>query len=140
MPASVPHPTCSCPAVATASRARNATVTGRLAPAQESLPRSVEASCVSLHGTETIEARAPVEPLPDRMRALAKTAPGPGCELVEVPVPTPGPADILVQVAAGGICGTDLHITHRFPIERFNEAFGLLESGEAGKVILTIEH
>ncbi|MDR7545193.1 MAG: L-threonine 3-dehydrogenase, partial [Armatimonadota bacterium] len=30
-------------------------------------------------------------------------------------------------------------ITHRFPLERFEEAFALLESGEAGKVILTIE-
>ncbi|MBI3998533.1 MAG: L-threonine 3-dehydrogenase [Armatimonadetes bacterium] len=44
------------------------------------------------------------------MRALAKTAPGPGFELVELPVPTPGPAEVLVRVAAGGICGTDLHI------------------------------
>jgi threonine 3-dehydrogenase len=27
-------------------------------------------------------------------------------------------------------------ITHRFPLERFEEAFALLQSGEAGKVIL----
>lgn len=44
------------------------------------------------------------------MRALVKTAAEPGCDLVEVPVPTPGPGEVLVQVAAGGICGTDLHI------------------------------
>lgn len=30
-------------------------------------------------------------------------------------------------------------ITHRLPLERFGEAFALLESGSAGKVILTIE-
>jgi threonine 3-dehydrogenase len=30
-------------------------------------------------------------------------------------------------------------ITHRLPLERFAEAFSLLESGNAGKVILTIE-
>ncbi len=44
------------------------------------------------------------------MRALVKAAPGPGCELVEVPVPTPGPEEVLVRVHSGGICGTDLHI------------------------------
>jgi threonine 3-dehydrogenase len=30
-------------------------------------------------------------------------------------------------------------ITHRLPIERYEEAFALLESGAAGKVILTLE-
>ncbi len=30
-------------------------------------------------------------------------------------------------------------ITHRIPLERFAEAFALLESGDAGKVILTLE-
>ncbi len=30
-------------------------------------------------------------------------------------------------------------ITHRLPLDRFAEAFSLLESGNAGKVILTIE-
>jgi threonine 3-dehydrogenase len=30
-------------------------------------------------------------------------------------------------------------ITHKLPLERFEEAFSLLESGEAGKVILTLE-
>ncbi len=44
------------------------------------------------------------------MRALVKTAPGPGFTVEEVPVPRPGRSDVLVQVAAGGICGTDLHI------------------------------
>ena len=31
-------------------------------------------------------------------------------------------------------------ITHRLPMERYAEAFALLESGNAGKVILTVEH
>ncbi len=44
------------------------------------------------------------------MRALVKTTPGPGCELVEFPAPAPGPGDVLIRVAAAGICGTDLHI------------------------------
>ena len=44
------------------------------------------------------------------MLALVKTAPGPGLELREVPRPTIGINDVLVQVHKTGICGTDLHI------------------------------
>ncbi len=44
------------------------------------------------------------------MRALRKVRPGPGAELVEVPVPTPGEGEVLVRVHATSICGTDLHI------------------------------
>jgi len=44
------------------------------------------------------------------MKALVKTGPHRGLELVEVPVPEIGPADVLVKVAATGLCGTDLHI------------------------------
>lgn len=44
------------------------------------------------------------------MRALRKTAPGPGFELVDAPVPEIGQDDVLIQVRATSICGTDLHI------------------------------
>ena len=44
------------------------------------------------------------------MRALAKTHPGPGLELVERPVPTPGDGEVLLRVEAASICGTDLHL------------------------------
>ncbi len=44
------------------------------------------------------------------MKALVKTQPGPGLELVELPVPAVGASDVLVRVKATGICGTDLHI------------------------------
>ena len=44
------------------------------------------------------------------MRALRKTARGPGAELVEVPVPAPREGEVLVRVHAASICGTDLHI------------------------------
>ncbi len=44
------------------------------------------------------------------MKALVKPAPGPGLELTEVPEPTIGRDDVLIQVIATGICGTDLHI------------------------------
>lgn len=44
------------------------------------------------------------------MLALAKTRPGPGLELVDLPIPNPGPTDVLIKVLRTGICGTDVHI------------------------------
>jgi threonine dehydrogenase-like Zn-dependent dehydrogenase len=46
--------------------------------------------------------------MPVTMRAAVYTAPG-RLELHEVPVPTPGPADVLVDVDACGVCGSDVH-------------------------------
>jgi threonine 3-dehydrogenase len=44
------------------------------------------------------------------MRALAKTRPGPGAELVERPVPVPAKGEVLLRVEAASICGTDHHL------------------------------
>ena len=44
------------------------------------------------------------------MRALAKTRPGPGVELIERPTPTPGAGEVLLRVEAASICGTDHHL------------------------------
>ena len=44
------------------------------------------------------------------MRALVKTAAGPGLELVDVPEPAMGIDDVRIRVRTTGICGTDLHI------------------------------
>jgi threonine 3-dehydrogenase len=44
------------------------------------------------------------------MRAIVKTAPGSGFELLDVPRPEVGEDDVLIQVKATSICGTDLHI------------------------------
>lgn len=47
------------------------------------------------------------------MRALVKTRPGSGhVELRDVPEPTPGPGEVRLEIAACGICGTDLHVLH----------------------------
>jgi len=44
------------------------------------------------------------------MQAVMKTVSGSGLDLVETDIPTIGPDDVLVQVRATSICGTDLHI------------------------------
>ncbi len=44
------------------------------------------------------------------MRALRKLSPGPGFEMMEIPVPDCGSDDVLIEVLATSICGTDLHI------------------------------
>ncbi|MCO6438202.1 MAG: L-threonine 3-dehydrogenase [Phycisphaerae bacterium] len=44
------------------------------------------------------------------MRAIRKTKPAKGLEVVDVPVPTPGPDDVMVYVEAASFCGTDVHI------------------------------
>ena len=48
--------------------------------------------------------------MPETMRAVRKMRPKLGLEVCEVPMPTPGPDDVLVYVEAASICGTDLHI------------------------------
>ncbi len=51
------------------------------------------------------------------MKALVKTQKGVGfLELRDVPEPNPGPGEVLIEVKAAGICGTDIHVKHdRFP-------------------------
>ncbi len=44
------------------------------------------------------------------MRAIIKPDRSPGLKLVDVPIPTPGPREALIKVAATSICGTDMHI------------------------------
>ena len=44
------------------------------------------------------------------MRAIIKPDSSPGLEMVQAPIPRPGPRDVLIKVAATSICGTDLHI------------------------------
>src|SRR5260370_15477304 len=44
------------------------------------------------------------------MTAVVKAAAGPGAEIDQVEVPEPKGADVLIEVAASSICGTDVHI------------------------------
>jgi len=49
-------------------------------------------------------------PIPKTMRAMLLDAPHRPLRLVELPVPTPSPGQVLLQVRACGVCHTDLHI------------------------------
>ena len=44
------------------------------------------------------------------MKAVMKTKPGPGLEIVDAPIPEVGPHDVLIKVIKNSICGTDVHI------------------------------
>jgi threonine 3-dehydrogenase len=59
-----------------------------------------------MSGRQAARRLVPVE----TMRAIRKLAAAPGLELVELPVPAPGDAEVLVRVEAASVCGTDLHI------------------------------
>ncbi|MGB7548416.1 MAG: L-threonine 3-dehydrogenase, partial [Terracidiphilus sp.] len=48
--------------------------------------------------------------MPSTMQAVVKAHAAPGVEMREVPVPAPGPGEVLVRVSAASVCGTDLHI------------------------------
>jgi len=44
------------------------------------------------------------------MKALVKIKPEKGIWMEEVPIPVPGPNDVLIKISKSAICGTDLHI------------------------------
>lgn len=53
------------------------------------------------------------------MKALVKSGLGPGqMKLVDVPEPSPQPGEVLIEIGAAGICGTDLHImAGEYPVQ-----------------------
>ncbi|HHU51249.1 MAG TPA: alcohol dehydrogenase catalytic domain-containing protein [Firmicutes bacterium] len=50
------------------------------------------------------------------MKALVKTTPGPGAVLQQIPVPVPGPTDLLVKVKATALCKSDLDVIEWSPL------------------------
>ena len=44
------------------------------------------------------------------MKALVKTRAQVGLELMDIPIPEPGPNDVRIHIIKSSICGTDLHI------------------------------
>ena len=48
--------------------------------------------------------------IPKTMRAMVLEAPGRPLKSIDVPIPQPGPGQVLLRVHACGVCRTDLHI------------------------------
>jgi propanol-preferring alcohol dehydrogenase len=73
--------------------------------------------------------------IPATMRAMAFEAAGEPLRLVQLPVPRPGPGQLLIRVAYCGVCRTDLHIVDG----ELSPAKGLLIPGHeiAGIVVGT---
>jgi L-iditol 2-dehydrogenase len=70
------------------------------------------------------------------MRALAKTAGGEGhLEVVDIPEPEPEADGVLIDVAAAGVCGSDLGIYHHEDAYRWVEFPLVLGHEYAGEVI-----
>ncbi len=72
------------------------------------------------------------------MRAMLFEAPGARLRLADLPVPPPGPGQILLQVEACGVCRTDLHLVDgelpdpRLPVVPGHEIVGRVVSGGVG--------
>lgn len=81
--------------------------------------------------------------IPDTMRAWRVAGPRPisqdPLELAEVPVPSPGPGEVLVRVLTCGVCRTDLHVAEGdLPVRRQHvipghEIVGTVVSQGAGR-------
>ena len=71
------------------------------------------------------------------MRAARLSGPGTPVRFEEVPYPEPGPDEVVVRVAACGVCGSDLHFLEDMPlltspITLGHEPAGTIESMGAG--------
>jgi len=72
------------------------------------------------------------------MRALLLDAPRTPLRLVDLPDPAPGPGQVLVRVAACGVCRTDLHVVDgelpepRIPLIPGHQIVGTVEAMGAG--------
>ncbi|PKV76913.1 S-(hydroxymethyl)mycothiol dehydrogenase [Nocardia fluminea] len=75
--------------------------------------------------------------MPQQVRGVIARKPGAPVELTDIVIPDPGPGEVVVAVAACGVCHTDLTyreggINDQFPFLLGHEAAGTVESVGAG--------
>ncbi|APE35862.1 S-(hydroxymethyl)mycothiol dehydrogenase [Nocardia mangyaensis] len=75
--------------------------------------------------------------MPQQVRGIIARKPGAPVELTDIVIPDPGPGEVVVAVAACGVCHTDLTyreggINDQFPFLLGHEAAGTVESVGAG--------
>ncbi|MGQ0429766.1 MAG: zinc-dependent alcohol dehydrogenase family protein [Gammaproteobacteria bacterium] len=72
------------------------------------------------------------------MKAMRLHAPGEALEPVQLPVPDPGPGELLIRVSACGVCRTDLHLVDgelpgiRYPVTPGHEVVGRVAAAGSG--------
>ncbi|MDH3642324.1 MAG: zinc-dependent alcohol dehydrogenase family protein [Gammaproteobacteria bacterium] len=70
------------------------------------------------------------------MRAMQLDKPGGAFRLVDLPVPRPGTGEVLIEVAACGVCRTDLHVVDgdlvdgRYPVVPGHQIVGRVAGGQ----------
>ena len=71
------------------------------------------------------------------MKAVVKTAPGPGAQLVDVPSSSPGEGEVRVKIDIAAICGSDVHVYDWVPrVARSNVRLPLIMGHEyCGRVV-----
>lgn len=85
------------------------------------------------------------------MKAVVKTKPEKGLELLDIPIPVPGPEEVLIKVEAASICRTDLRLyswdkwaqkrIRKFPLVVGREFAGCVaETGRDVRQIKTGDH
>lgn len=77
------------------------------------------------------------------MKAIVKECPEPGVKLKQLPVPEPGPDEVLIKVEAAAICGTDMHYYHwnkagQGFAEKFNVQWPLILGHECSGTIVKV--
>ncbi|MFC8527771.1 S-(hydroxymethyl)mycothiol dehydrogenase [Nocardia sp. NPDC057227] len=75
--------------------------------------------------------------MPQQVRGVVARSKGAPVELTDIVIPDPGPGEVVVKVAACGVCHTDLHyreggINDEFPFLLGHEAAGTVESVGGG--------
>ena len=77
------------------------------------------------------------------MKAVAKSTPAFGVDVIDVEPPALQRDEVLVRVAAAGICGSDVHIyewiSEVLPLSEAARGFELLRHKDAFKVLLRPE-
>ncbi|MEV5838724.1 S-(hydroxymethyl)mycothiol dehydrogenase [Nocardia sp. NPDC052112] len=71
--------------------------------------------------------------MPQHVRGVVARTPGDPVEVATIVIPDPGPGEVVVDIAACGVCHTDLHyreggIADEFPLLLGHEAAGTVES------------
>ena len=80
------------------------------------------------------------------MKAAVVPALGAPLEIRDVPIPTPGPGQVLVRIETAGLCHTDIHaargewpVEPKIPLIPGHEGVGVVEAEVLGHAVLLLQ-